>query len=64
MKTNELTDALELIRKMAMDHACFDEDCFDRRDVSGLCAQGGDICDWTMVAIHADDALKSNLPKP
>jgi hypothetical protein len=55
----ELVSALEEIRKMAMEHPCFDADCFDRRDIDGLCNQGGDICDWTMVAIHADDALRA-----
>jgi len=56
----ELVSALEEIRKMAMDHPCFDADCFERRDIEGLCEQGGDICDWTMVAIHASDALRAN----
>lgn len=55
-----LVSALEEIRKTAMDHPCFDADCFDRRDINGLLKQGGDICDWTIVAIHADDALLSN----
>ena len=68
-KASELVMALEKIRMMAMDHPCFDADCFERRDIDGLCDQGGDICDWTMVAIHADDALRSNdriaeQPKP
>lgn len=58
MSTEQIS-ALETIRKMAMQHHCFDADCFERRDVDALAAQGGDICDWTMVAIHADDALKS-----
>lgn len=51
-------EALEEIRKMAMDHPCFDADCFERRDIDGLCALGGDVCDWTMIAIHAEDGLK------
>jgi hypothetical protein len=54
--------ALETIRDMAMAHIYFDADHFARRDVDGLCAQGGDICDWTMVAIHADDALNPKDP--
>ncbi len=56
--STEQTNALETIRKMAMEHHCFDADCFERRDVDALVAKGGDICDWTMVAIHADDALR------
>jgi hypothetical protein len=59
-KTEVMAAALEEIRKMAMEHPCFDADCFKRRDIDGLCNQGGDICDWTMVAIHADDALRAN----
>jgi hypothetical protein len=58
-KTEVMAAALEEIRKMAMEHPCFDADCFKRRDIDGLCNQGGDICDWTMVAIHADDALRT-----
>ncbi len=57
-----LVSALNEIRKMAMEHPCFDADCFERRDIDGLCDQGGDICDWTMVAILADDALRANAP--
>ena len=60
MNEDPLIDALTEIRKMAMEHPCFDVDCFERRDIDGLCAQGGDICDWTMVAIHADNGLKSH----
>lgn len=55
--------ALEEVRKMAMEHPCFDADCFERRDIDGLCDQGGDICDWTMVAIHADDGLRPNAAR-
>ena len=63
-KASDLVRALEEIRRKAMDHPCFDSDCFERRDVDGLCEQGGDICDWTMVAILADDALRSNDQPP
>lgn len=28
------------------------------RDIQGLCDEGGEVCDWTMIAILADDALK------
>ena len=56
--STEQTSALETIRKMAMEHHCFDADCFERRDIDALVAKGGDICDWTMVAIHADAALR------
>lgn len=56
----DLIAALTEIRRRAMDHPCFAVDCFERRDIAGLCELGGDICDWTMVAIVADDALKGN----
>lgn len=56
-----VVSALIEIRKMAMEHSCFDADCFERRDIDGLCDQGGDICDWTMVAIHADDGLRADV---
>ena len=26
-------------------------------DFDALCEEGGGICDWTMIAIHADDGL-------
>lgn len=56
----KLTEALTLIRAMAMDHPRFDRACFERRDLDALAAVGGDIFDWTMVAIHADDALRES----
>lgn len=49
--------ALKEIRTMAKDHFAFDEDLFKARDVNALANEGGDTCDWTMVAILADDAL-------
>jgi hypothetical protein len=52
------TEALTEILKMAKEHPCFDEDCFTRRDIDQLAKQGGDVCDWTMIAIHAEDGLK------
>lgn len=55
-----LVSALEEIRTRAMDHPCFDVDCFQRRDIDALIDQGGDIFDWTIVAILADDALRLN----
>jgi len=58
MSDSILRQALEKIQKTAMNHPAFDADCYERRDVEALAAQGGDVCDWTMVAIAADDALK------
>jgi len=60
-KLEPLTAALLDIQCRAKEHPCFDADCFDRRDIDLLCEQGGDICDWTMIAILANDALKEKL---
>ncbi len=54
-----LLAALTHIRSIAMDHPCFDQEKFEQRDLEGLAEEGGDICDWTMLAIIADDALKT-----
>ena len=55
---SKLKDALVEIRRMAMDHPCFWQEAFDERDTDVLIEEGGDICDWTTIAILADDALK------
>ena len=52
-----LEEALREIRRIATEHFRFDPDCFERRDMKGLVEQGGDVCDWTTIAILADDAL-------
>lgn len=59
-QANPMTDqreALSEILKMAKEHPAFDEVAFDARDIKALCNVGGDVCDWTMIAIIADDAL-------
>lgn len=56
---SDLLDALKQIRSMALDHSCFDLEKFEQRNFEGLAEEGGDICDWTMLAIIADDALKT-----
>ena len=67
MKENSITtteklkiyhDTLINIRQMAWEHPMFDQAAFDKRDINGLVTVGGDICDWTMIAILADDALE------
>ena len=58
---NEITRlkrVLEGIKGRAMDHAAFDEDAYLRHDVEGLCKKGGDVCDWTMLAIVAHDGIR------
>lgn len=56
-----LLQALEDIRDRAMDHPLFDEVAFQHCDVESLAKQGGDICDWTMIAILAQDALNHTI---
>lgn len=59
LKQNEVKQkALEDILQRAKDHFCFDAERFQARDIQGLCDEGGEVCDWTMIAILADDALK------
>lgn len=56
---SDLLDALKRIRSIALDHPCLDLEKFEQRDLDGLTEEGGDICDWTMLAIISDDALKT-----
>lgn len=60
MTTREkiLLNALVEIRQSLSDRMMFDEDAFERRDIDGLCKTGGDVCDNTMLAILADDAIR------
>ncbi len=59
VRLNDLLDALKRIRSMALEHPCFDLEKFEQRDWDGLTEEGGDVCDWTGLAIIADDALKT-----
>lgn len=54
----KLKNALLEIRQKAMEHPAFDEEAFEKRDIESLEREGGDIFDWTRIAILADDALK------
>lgn len=56
-RQEEMVKALERIREMAMDHPCFELELFKSRNIDELSNVGGDICDWTMVAVISDDAL-------
>ena len=58
---DSLVGALTKIRKKAMEHPAFDEEAYKERNVDALADKGGDICDWTMIAIIADDALWHNI---
>ena len=51
-------ESLELVRNKAQEHPAFYNDAFNNRDIEELVREGGDICDWTMIAIYADDTLK------
>lgn len=59
MNTEKAQKSLQAIMSLAKSSLCFEQDLFESRDVDALCKIGGDICMWTMVAIHADDALKA-----
>ena len=48
---------LKGILKRAKDHPTFDEDLFLRRNFEGLAEIGGDVFDWTVMAIEAYNAL-------
>lgn len=50
--------ALQEILYRATGHPAFDKELFDSRDMDALTAEGGDVFDWTVIAILADDALK------
>ena len=54
----ELIKALKSIRESAMDHPCFSKYYFRQRDIDGLSDIGGDVCEWTLIAIEADNALQ------
>lgn len=60
MKPNvaKIIEALQDILITCRDHPSFSEELFDARNIDELCKIGGDICDWTMLAIIADNALK------
>ena len=53
-----LIDALSEILERAQDHPCFMHHSFETRDIDAICDEGGDCCDWTMVGIICEDALK------
>lgn len=57
-RQEKMVKSLERIREMAMEHACFDLELFESRNIDELVNVGGDVCDWTMIAIIASDALE------
>lgn len=60
MNITTAIEALVSIRDLAMDHPSFSRYHFDRHDVEGIAKIGGDLCDWTMIAILADDVIKDS----
>lgn len=54
-----LIQALKTIRDKAMDHPRFDREAFYGRDLETIAQIGGDTCDWTEIAIIADEALEA-----
>lgn len=57
--TDPLREALKTIRDKAMDHSKFDREAFYAKDLEALAKIGGDTCDWTEIAIIADEALEA-----
>jgi hypothetical protein len=53
----ELRAALSEIQARATNHPCFMAESFDSRDMEAIFDEGGDCCDWTMLAIETSDAL-------
>ncbi len=51
-------EVLKQIREIAMEHPSFDGELFVNRDQEELCNVGGEVADWTGIAILADDAIK------
>ena len=56
-ENTRLKMVLEGIKQRAMDHAAFDEDAYRSRNIEQLVKKGGDVCDWTMLAIVAHDCI-------
>jgi hypothetical protein len=55
---DEILRLIEAILNTAKNHPLFNEECFEKKDIKTLCEIGGDECDWTMIAIQADEACK------
>ena len=53
----ELKNALQTIFHIVLQHPAFDQDAYETRNIDALAEEGGDVCDWTMIAITAGDAL-------
>lgn len=54
---NRLRGALERIEIISVNHQMTDPELLEKRDIDALAEIGGDTCDWTMVAIHAQEGL-------
>ena len=55
---NRLKIALMEIRSSAQEHPAFDLELYQFCDIDALRKIGGDVCDWTMIAIIANNALQ------
>ena len=58
MNNRILLDALDDILARALNHPMFDMELFDAQDLEALYHVGGDTCDWTMIAIIANNAIR------
>ena len=58
-KDKILIDTLNLILYKAKDHPCFDIDIFNTKDWERLMDEGGDMADWTGIALKIEEALEA-----
>lgn len=56
-RIDELESALKQIHEVLLEHPNCDQDLYDQTDLAQLAEIGGDVCDWTVMAIIARDAL-------
>lgn len=52
-----LIESLESALKTAIQHPAFDELAYANYDIDALVKEGGDTCDWTMLAINITAAI-------
>jgi hypothetical protein len=57
-QTDPIYELLYDIRKTAMDHPAFDITLYKSEDIAGLADAGGDVADWTVIAIQANKAME------
>ena len=54
----KLQKIIKRILVRAVTHPCCNLELLKSRDIDGLIGEGGDVYNWTITAMEADDALK------